>query len=600
MEMAYTHSGHTVTLELIKTKSFEERAVYDESGTDYLYTHFIVDVQFVLNRAATSYIDGPIYEAGEAPADTIRRIRQHLLVPRGLLTCYVHNKLLLIGPSPLPETPDILPAVDCNNGPRPIFCNITSFSGDQTFMGEYRIECWINECTNAAPTILSNRYVQTHAIDDQHMNTITTQGKAVLRTDRMDTLGTQPDFYRYLIFPLVPLGYQRKTITVNPTAGGNELQYIIIDREMFYSLGDTLLTNSTGALRFESIYEVSSVPSTAVPSVASMTSLHTVAVKVWGNKASHKWNLTIFALRIVSEKLDVNPWQPGFAAITQAKVTHYLHDRMIEVVITVRKPPGGTPPLQLQNMAYHGGEYLSIEDDLPQGGDNPGEGINPQFPNANNTRGTSQILAKNAQFLAGCTGPAVVTVGGEDGTGNGSIYLTDLPFISITNTLGDVNFWPDPYWYSNSQKTAFWHSDYRVDTLFKIKYNLYQAPVAEHSFSIGYRVPSEFLELAAPISTKTVLWTGERLSQMPAIPSPLLQDGNWVLLESEITPVAPITPLDGENLIFRVSGKYVFGAYSYLGAGDILPTSVLPWMTNTYAGSSIQISDYSGGIIDAT
>src|SRR5882724_730400 len=44
----------TVTLDIARVNRFEPRAVYDPSETDLLYTHFLIDVDFIFNPFSTS------------------------------------------------------------------------------------------------------------------------------------------------------------------------------------------------------------------------------------------------------------------------------------------------------------------------------------------------------------------------------------------------------------------------------------------------------------------------------------------------------------------------------------------------------------------
>src|SRR5437870_12887516 len=45
---------NNIPLQICRTNSFESEAVYSEDGADYLYTHFVLDLQCVFNPYATS------------------------------------------------------------------------------------------------------------------------------------------------------------------------------------------------------------------------------------------------------------------------------------------------------------------------------------------------------------------------------------------------------------------------------------------------------------------------------------------------------------------------------------------------------------------
>jgi hypothetical protein len=49
-----------------------------------------------------------------------------------------------------------------------------------------------------------------------------------------------------------------------------------------------------------------------------------------------------------------------------------------------------------------------------------------------------------------------------------------------------------------------------------------------------------------------------RIGDVPEVPKPLPQNANEVLLEAVVTPIAPVIQPDGNRLLYRVKGRYVF------------------------------------------
>lgn len=162
----------------------------------------------------------------ETPPLTHIAIRQRLSQPQGQL--FIFN-----GPgqetgnefptdSPPSDLVEILIAspingrlVDCNNGPKPHLFNIIGDYGDgNSYIVIWGIETFINEAdvNGITPTgaLLSNRFRQTHNIDDEGYTTIVTEGTALFRSDLIYSNPISPDSLRASMFIPVPQGFTRK------------------------------------------------------------------------------------------------------------------------------------------------------------------------------------------------------------------------------------------------------------------------------------------------------------------------------------------------------------------------------------------------------
>lgn len=104
---------------------------------------------------------------------------------------------------------------DCKNGPLPKLLNITEALGDaNTFVVVWAVETYINEAgdNNANPwgALLSNRWSQSHTVDEDSFTTVTTEGQATFRTDLLYAApGESPDAGRATLFMPIPQGFTR-------------------------------------------------------------------------------------------------------------------------------------------------------------------------------------------------------------------------------------------------------------------------------------------------------------------------------------------------------------------------------------------------------
>ena len=456
MELTYSaqDGSWSITLEIVKTRLFQQEAVYDASGTDYLYTKFTIDVQAVINPAATTYSlqqSLPTYDYGTLPAITIRSIRHFLMQPRQILSCSIAGNQLLVSPQQQLIGTGNAATVDAADGPKPIFCNITEITGQTTFLIHYKIETCLNECLSAVfpAELLSNRWSQSHVVDEQHMVSIITQGTAYFRSDLMADIktnpdggtpapnGLTPDMLRAQILPPVPLHCQRKSIQVAVSEDNLRMTYTVIDKETFYSLGRNMQAgdnqkttqgiNRWNVTKFEAILEITSQPPDKDnSSAASLRSIHRCIVRAWGNKSSVKWNLMVFCLQIIIDKLQISaPQMVGGKLVSDgsivnaARLQHHLHDKIVEVEFVVSRPPVGA--IKDKTLGYldwfpmegNRSEFLPVQNGgvvpiplLPGpeagSGQNPGKGKNLQPPYSANTRGTYQAYINQQVLQTAC------------------------------------------------------------------------------------------------------------------------------------------------------------------------------------------------------
>src|SRR5580765_1004339 len=213
-----------VVMQMTKTNNVQFDAVFNDDRTTYLYTHYIIDIQSIVNPQTMAYVGGPgigapVEVAGTFPAQTVKAIRHALLQPRFQLSIFdeLGNELLVT-----PKNGDLS---DAKTGPLPISCSVTNVAGARTLMINWKCEGWIYECPFDAPPILSNRWSDQMTINEYQLATRVFTGHTVFNKGLIDSVGLQPDNFRNEIFPGVTPGFQRKNVEIVQTSDGAELMW---------------------------------------------------------------------------------------------------------------------------------------------------------------------------------------------------------------------------------------------------------------------------------------------------------------------------------------------------------------------------------------
>lgn len=235
---------NTVTLPYASTTQFLQEAVYDDIGhTDHVLNKFTITVQSLVNAnyvaaLAPSLLNAQGSPSVQNPAEVMFAIRSLLLSPRKSLT-YVDNGFSVL---PLITTGN-QGTVDAKNGPLPQSCNIVQVTAT-TFVITYTIitHRWennlvptngvVNNTNQASNPILSNRWTESVLIDASLYSTRTRHGRFMIRTDNIQ--GLTPDEFRQQMASIaVPTGFLRQESRFEIMADGSQLDYTIVDKEVF-------------------------------------------------------------------------------------------------------------------------------------------------------------------------------------------------------------------------------------------------------------------------------------------------------------------------------------------------------------------------------
>lgn len=133
--------------------------------------------------------------------------------------------------------PKVTPPCDCKNGPTPKVWAVEAAVGDAgTMFVTWSCVTYINEArlnyTQDVGALISNRFSQTHEIDASGYTTVTTEGRALFRTDWVYALPESPDHKRPLIFMPIPPGFVRENIVVQGLEDASGVRYRYQDRQV--------------------------------------------------------------------------------------------------------------------------------------------------------------------------------------------------------------------------------------------------------------------------------------------------------------------------------------------------------------------------------
>lgn len=124
---------------------------------------------------------------------------------------------------------------DCKNGPFPRVLSCVQAVGDATtLLVDFGIETFINEAdiNDVRPIsgLISNRFSQSHAVDENGFTSINTTGVAIFRTDMVYDAGS-PDAFRQWLFMPVPLYFTRVINYVRAREDGTGVEYSYTDAQ---------------------------------------------------------------------------------------------------------------------------------------------------------------------------------------------------------------------------------------------------------------------------------------------------------------------------------------------------------------------------------
>lgn len=230
--MIVSYAG--VELQVEHIYSFEQNAIYDPSGVDFLYTHVRLAVRAVWHAQATNSILGTAAYSIDALRHTLMQPRQALIV--SIPSSGTSGSTVILR-APLRRPNGSLYPCDANYGPKPIGQPIIQFIGEKSAIVDFVVECWVNECATVRP-ILSHRWEMTKSVNQDYFQTRTINGTVVFRADWIEQKAAESvgsrihlDQFRNWVFHPQPNMHHR-TFDVSPTADNTVYRYTIVDKQI--------------------------------------------------------------------------------------------------------------------------------------------------------------------------------------------------------------------------------------------------------------------------------------------------------------------------------------------------------------------------------
>jgi hypothetical protein len=219
-----TYNG--VPLQIVHTLDFDLRPVRTDDDTDLTVLRGFLHCQCIWNPAATaSNVAGG---RGDRLGVSLANLKQTLLVERKPLVYTVGNDVVVRAPQD--------PAAPCDawNGPKPLDCRVTAILGDKTAFVDFAVEFWVSDSNTL---VLANRWSMAESLDEDFFATVTYRGRAVFRKDLLNLQNVYPDQFRAALIPPPDTSFQRAATRVQVTEDGRHLDWEVVDRQVFLSVG---------------------------------------------------------------------------------------------------------------------------------------------------------------------------------------------------------------------------------------------------------------------------------------------------------------------------------------------------------------------------
>ena len=541
-----------------RTLQFVQEPVYSNDGVDRLYTHITITVQGLISEPLD--LVSPI--GNVKPAEFITALRERLLTPRKTL-------IYTDGTDELIHLPDDDSDADINNGPRPISFNIIRLDGDQCWIVQYSIECWIQECETTNTYVLSNRWSMTDRIDDSHLTTRTIEGRMVVRA--VDT-GNIDDF-RSLVVPGMQPGFRRDAMQFTLQSDGLAMDYIIEDKEEY-------MTTPFPANMVEARF------TTSVGLSGSALQSNEMYVKIKGEPQTCMKDLLQLAANYVSSRISLENNSEIQHVFMGGAVTEDMYNHTLELSVQTNSA-------------------ADVKDEVTKLPLRSKIGIAPTFQNMARTQQDFQRrlaadpkLRGSGKMVQGFVARLNTPCGsnGSKGVKNPTIFgdnTNDDPVVIYGFTICDKL--PDGENTRNSQSQSLSpYTHYELSSLDNTTSYTHMLPVA------GFNLPPAIIQLAAATTERLVRWVVIRIGKKPDVPSAqILNDSEWVFVDEKIKGDSVELAPNQTDYKYRIEGEYRYVRKSVRRPGTGFTLSVPPTINASLfdSNATINTGDYVAGVI---
>lgn len=603
---------NSVHLYQVITRSFEQEAVLDPSGTDVLFYKFRIAVSGLINGVADSATapqsvpTSNSINSANAAADNHKYIRQALMASRRPFRMYTGatahglsgtpgtNGTLLVGCDPPSgktlASPDSIPK-DLNNGPHPKSLRILKITGNNTFVVEFEIEFAVTECgapvTGPVPStrnetgVLSHRWSVADDIEgDSFYTTRTVQG-----TIRVASADLNPHSFRNWAVCTPDPGFKVERMNFTATPDGLNLSYTLVFRELAFAAPPPATSwslshaetfgQTTGFLANTAVNVMLKAPRAVNKRDLFTLAAKIIAIKAFGLNKPPKPGEQSFIIQEISLEDFYSDKESYISA--RALVRHLGNDNpnqnSLDDMMALYSRKLGTP---LENYDVQ-------------------KGVDPASVNIDKMPGGSASILKafSAYYQSACS-----TVHDRQSAGVVPSLLTiatsDLPKPTIGISEAPTEQKTD---YSDDHKKAL-YTTYRAEAKYVTNENKIQLPFAGRpSIATGDSrgtIPSDHSSTVATVAAATAFRVirvhAQRVGESPVMPQATSFTDSatgvlYTLLDSVVLAVSPDKAPDGQFL-HTADIEYRYALSRPLTPQEQLRTVQPPWLREGVATSA--------------
>lgn len=222
-----------ITLNDVQTVAWDETAVYDESGTDIIYTEYTATFAGIVTDGAIN-LASPYTDDGNS-ATMIGRldsIRKYMLEPRGRLLVTCNSVTILDVPAAPSNGLGVAnnTSYDVQNGPKPIDFQVVNVWGGKVLRVLWSVKTCLHKwCSpRQRQEVLNNRWEVSETVDNLKYVTRTINGEMKLASyASVPAMG-----YKTLVVPPLETGFRRESIDYDVSADGLTCRYSIVDKQV--------------------------------------------------------------------------------------------------------------------------------------------------------------------------------------------------------------------------------------------------------------------------------------------------------------------------------------------------------------------------------
>ncbi len=555
-----------IILTQILTTEFKADPVYTEDGIDYLYTQFELRCESLIHPSTIQQTNSLL--AGMKQVELLNLLEQQLNQPRGTLEYSNGDQIILSSNA----------QSDIRNGPFPHQVKVTSIYGSETAFVSFTIRTALRQCCSngSNPQYLSNRWRELVRIDEHFLSRKIRRGKLIVSA----TAFANPDSFRYLVCPAVPLGFQRIQSEYIVQSDGLALLYTFIDQELsvmppdstIQSDGEWIETIEPSGKRFAEfrlhLIGPAANSGNGMPRQSGDYRRLNEAnlVQIGLNAALNRSQMA--NLNNPQNLLLQNGMLSGFIASLQVRAK--LHRNEVSIIMKTelnpwQKPnpmPGNLQPLAISNFAHldvipwnPDGNTLASE----IGGNSLAGTITPAIDPGFRSFAGLELVA--SALSDPCLQQNILQ--SNPGSGNFNTGISSAPQVgssalSVNPAELFLSFEPLPEPWLDLQNDLLIpsgiYTEYQIQDRWLEKQNVVMIPSTTPS-SISVAIP-----VASVLIEREVTWVAERIGQIPDLPSPNLGNTNLVLLSQSIQADPPVYVGPNSNTIrYRVHGVYRYG-----------------------------------------